>query len=193
MVTGAGLEGGKVLWGVDVQSRSEPIASDVTPLGTGEKLAGTFIPAELPEPIQGRALEQDRMPRLSAVCRAHSDHGGISSGEHPRHGFAAEKRLITEHDNCRLDFAGGLDPGLQRPGHALAPGLADDRLGAMQGYFAPDPIRVRPQDHDDPIEAGALDSGQRVLEQRLAPEIGQLLWPAETACIPCCENDANDP
>ena len=85
--------------------------------------------------------------------------------------------------SVRTDGVGvgdGRDAAAQRRRLAVGPVLADDDLGRAEVDARADLVRARAEHDDDPLDRGhGLDRADRVLEQRDAVQLGQLLGRAE--------------
>ena len=123
--------------------------------------------------MAGRAVEDAARAGVRAVL-------GGEVGE-ARDDLRRDLRHVAErqHDGVGVVARRG-DAAAQRRRLAGRPVLADDDLGRAEVDARADLLRARAEHDDDPLDRGhRLDRADRVLEQRDAVQLGQLLGRAE--------------
>ena len=181
---------------VDVDPRAEVADLDRVRADALEDVAGADVAFERCDVVEVRAAERDRVPGRAVEGAASARVRAVLAGEvgEPGDDLRRDLRHVAErqHDGLR-PVADRRDPAAQRRGLTGRPVLADDDLGRPEVDARADLLRTGAQDDDDPLDRGhRLDRADRVLEQRDAVQLGELLRRAEPRRPARREHDGGD-
>jgi hypothetical protein len=157
-----------------------------------EHIARAHVAAQPQQLAEQPVFEHDGVPRLAAVARAHRRRVPARR-DHAVDGAGRWAGLVAQEHHRRLGVPGRAHAGTQRRRLPLLPALGDGDLGAPELHRGTDLLGLVAE-HDDHAIEPSLRVGRvdRMLQQRAAVEVGELLGPAEPAPGAGREHDPDD-